>query len=388
VARPLRVAHIITGLGVGGAELMLARLVERLSSERIENSVIVLADRGVVGERIVRAGVPVFALGMRPARPSPRSLWRLVRLLRQIRPDVVQTWLYHADGVGLLAATLAGVPHVLWNIRCAELDPRDHPKATLTLLRLLAWCSRAPSSIVSNSVAGRQAHQALGYRPRRWVVIPNGFDPDVFTPQPGAGAALRRELQLDDDVRIIGMLGRFHVMKDQATFIDAAGEVARARERVHFVVAGRGVAESSLLRERAEAAGLGHRVHLLAERGDAPQFLAALDIAVSSSYGEAFPNVIGEAMACGTPCVVTDAGDSSTLVGETGIVVPARDAGALAAALILMLDLAPADFAALQRAARQRIVEHFSLASVVNQYEALYRELAAPAVATATQADE
>jgi glycosyltransferase involved in cell wall biosynthesis len=157
---------------------------------------------------------------------------------------------------------------------------------------------------------------------------------------------------------------------------------------VHFVVAGRGVAESSLLRERAEAAGLGHRVHLLAERGDAPQFLAALDIAVSSSYGEAFPNVIGEAMACGTPCVVTDAGDSSTLVGETGIVVPARDAGALAAALILMLDLAPADFAALQRAARQRIVEHFSLASVVNQYEALYRELAAPAVATATQADE
>ena len=355
---------------------MLARLIARLDPCRIENAVISLTATGTVGHEIQQTGVPVFALELRPGQVGTVALWRLIALLRRLRPDVVQTWLYHADLAGIMAGALARRPKIVWNIRCADLDPADHPRFLPLLLRTLALVSRYPAAIICNSTAGRHAHGQLGYTPRRWEIIPNGFDTGLFRPCPDARIDLRRELGLDPAALVVGLLARFHPMKDHATFLRAATIIAASGADVHFVAAGRGVAGNPVLDALDADLLLGNRVHLLPERHDAPRFLAALDVAVSSSSGEAFPNVVGEAMACGTPCVVTDVGDSAQLVGDAGVMVPPRDPALLAAGILGILDLDGTAHAALGRAARERIVSTFSLDAAAAKYERLYFDLA------------
>lgn len=372
----VRVVHLITDLYIGGAEVMLARLLEQRDTATVENAVVTLGSRGPVADRIERCGIAVSSLGLRPGHVSPLALWRLVALLRRIRPDVLQTWLYHADLAGIIAGRLAGVPQIVWNIRCAELDPRDHSRSLPMLLRALSFASRWPSAIVCNSNAGRLAHERLGYSPRRWLVIPNGFDSDAFRPCPAARVELRRELGVAAKSPLVGLLARLHPMKDHDTFLRAAKIVTRTRGDVQFVAAGRGVSASKALAGQLSDLALGERVHLVPERSDPASFLAALDVAVSSSYGEAFPNVVGEAMACGTPCVVTDVGDSAAIVGDTGRIVPPRDPERLAAGIIQLLELDPAARASLSERARQRIIAEFSLDRAVRQYQELYTELA------------
>ncbi len=328
--RPLRVVHLITDLQVGGTEVVLARLVQRWDRASVDNTVIALRDGGALAGTIREGGTRVIVLGVRPRMLAGVRLIRLVALLRRLKPDVLQTWLYHADLTGIVAGCLAGVRTIVWNLRCAALDPRDHRLPLRLVLRLLAAVSRVPSAVVCNAHAGRRAHERLGYQPRRWAVIPNGFDTELFHPDAAARFELRRSLGVDSTTPIVGLLARFHPMKDHATFLRAARIVARERGDVLFVMAGLGIADNAALMRTVSQMGLTGCVRLFPEQAAAPRFLAGLDVAVSSSYSEGFPNVVGETMACGTPCVVTDAGDSARIVGGTGRVVPPRDPEPLA----------------------------------------------------------
>jgi glycosyltransferase involved in cell wall biosynthesis len=375
VEREIRVAHLITDLDTGGAEIMLARLLESDRTSRFAHSVISLTTIGPVGARISKRGIPVFAIGVHPSRPNPLSLLKLVRLLRRLDPDILQTWLYHADLIGLVAGSLARTRSIVWNVRCSSFDLADHHGSFGALLRVLAWMSVRPAAVIYNSHAGRAAHEQYGYAPRRSVVIPNGFDVEDFRPSPGAASALRRRLNLDDRIRIVGNLGRFHPMKDHDNFLNAAALVAQSRGDVHFVAAGRGVDTNAGLTETIRQLGVGTKVTLLPEQSDAAGFLAALDVAVSSSYSEAFPNVVAEAMACGTPCVVTDVGDSGIIVGTAGRVVPARNAAALAEGILEQLTLDDQQRSRQASAARARIVEEFSIEHASAQYGQLYSSL-------------
>jgi len=372
----IRVVHVITDLDVGGAEMTLARLVARPNPHSAAVAVIALGSRGPLAARIEAAGVPVFALGIRAGASMAGALWRLVSVLRRFRPDVVQTWLYHADLAGLVAGTLARVPHIVWNIRCAELDPRDHPRSLPPLLRALAVMSGRPAAVVCNSEAGRRAHERLGYTPRRWEIIANGCDTDTFHPRADAGRHLRRELGVEANARVVGLLARFHPMKDHITFLEAAKLITASRPDVHFVAAGRGVPEAGAIEQWLTRSRMPGHVHLLPEQPEPSRFLAGLDVAVSSSYGEAFPNVVAEAMACGTSCVATDVGESARIIGNAGIVVPPRDPAALAAAVVRLVDLDGAAREALQSAARQRIVSNFSIDRAAARFDELYADIA------------
>jgi len=375
--QPLRVAHLITGLDTGGAEVMLARLVTSLDPARVASTVISMTDIGVVGQRLISAGIPVRALGMRRGRVSVGALRKLVASLRRSRPDVLQTWLYHADLAGLIAGSLAGVRSLAWNVRCSTLDMRDHSALLRATVRVLATLSRVPAVVVSNSIAGKDAHEAIGYRPRRWCVIPNGLDVDRFRPSAAARSALRREIGAPDEGPLVGMLARLHPMKDHANFMNAAAAVACRRPDVHFVLAGRDVDTAPDLRGRAGDGVFGGRMHLLGERADAASFLSALDAAVLSSYSEAFPTVVLEAMACGTPSVVTDVGDAASILGGTGIVVPPRNPDALADGVLRLLEMAPSAREALGLRARARAVAHYPIDRVASQYVELWTDIAA-----------
>ncbi len=374
----IKVVHCINGLNVGGAEMMLYKTTTRMARDRIATLVVSVMAVGPIGERIQHAGIPVVAFGKTPGKPDPRMVWKLYRLLRREKPDVVQTHMYEANLYGVLAAKLARVP-IIWGIRCSDMDLSLYSPLSRLSFQLGARLSHLPDATIVNSEAGRTYHIARGYDGRRMVVVPNGFELDRFRPDAEARRAFRAELGLDDDALLVGRVARFDAMKDYATFAQAAGIAATQDARLRFVLAGERVtSENAELAHWVQQAGIASRAHLLGRRNDVPRVMAGLDVLVSSSaFGEGFPNVIGEAMACGVPCAVTDTGDSAFVVGDTGVVAPVRNPTALAEALLTLTRLPRAERAQRGQAARQRVAENFDIERVVARSEKLYADVLA-----------
>ena len=378
----ITIAHVITGLRKNGAETMLYKLLQQTDRSQFSVRVFtLLAPPGPLAERIQALGIPVDALGISRGVPNPMAIWRLAGALRDMRPDLVQTWMYHADLVGGLAAKLASIRlPVLWNIRQSTFDPNRSRRRTIGVARLCARLSgHLPHAIICCSENARRVHVALGYDDSKIQVIPNGFDPVAFQPDPEARTALRAELGLSPDTPLIGMVARYDPQKDHQTVVAAATRLHARMPNVHFVLCGNGVDQTNAeLTGWITSAGLNHMCHLLGERNDVARVTAALDLAtLSSAYGEGFPNVLGEAMACEVPCVATDVGDSAHVVGDTGRIVPARDADALAGAWSDLLTAGDDERKTLGERARCRILENFSISRVTHSYEAVYRSVVA-----------
>jgi len=370
------IVYVITDLNVGGAETMLYRLLSALDRELFEPYVISLTGDGLFGEKLRSLGIPVRLLGMDARLPNPFSLLKLILWLKQIRPALVQTWMYHADLIGGLAGFLAKVP-VVWGVRNTSLDPLAIKRNTIRVVRINAWfSSRLPLRIVSCSEAARQAHVKYGYATEKFVVIPNGFDLNLFRPDPTARKSILQELGLPADTFLVGLVARFDPLKDHQTFIRAAGIFHQTHPQAHFLLCGGGISWSNeVLSGWIDAAGIRQNCHLLGRRDDIPHVMAGLDINTLSSIGEAFPNVLGEAMACGVPCVATDVGDAAEIVGDTGIVVPPRDAHALAEGWERMINLSTQERHELGQRARSRIQTHYQIGEVARRYQQLYRQL-------------
>jgi glycosyltransferase involved in cell wall biosynthesis len=284
--------------------------------------------------------------------------------------------MYHADLLGLLASKLGGRPKLVWTIRNSDIPFNTYRPLTGLLAKLCAFLSAIPDAVVANSNAGIRHHLGLGYTPRRMHLIPNGFDVENFRPDSAANLAVRKELGLTGDALVIGLVARWNPLKDHATFVEAASLVAREYDNVYFVLVGRGIGWNTPgLAALIRVAELQDRMFLLGERYDIPRLNAAFDIACSSSITEGFPTTIGEAMACGVPCVVTDVGDAATIVGHTGRVVPAGDSGAFARACKDLIGLGPEVRRDLGRKGRERIINRYALTSIVKQYEELYTGL-------------
>ncbi len=369
----IRVMHLITGLNTGGAERTLFSLVRHSDTGRHGHSVVSLTDKGPVAGDLDAASVPVHALGMRRGVPSLFGLVRLVRLLRQTKPDIFQCWLYHANLLGVIAGKLAGVPHIIWGVRSSNPTPKTYPLLTQWVIRIGARLSRFPDTIVVVSEAGMELHRSWGYDSTKMVVIPNGIDLSLFHPDPSARISVRRELGLSEDTFIIGLIARFHPMKDHATFFSAAQMLNRTHPGVHFLLAGPGVSlENPEVSQLVHQNGLNDYVHLLGRRDDIPRLTAALDIACLCSWSEAFPNVVAEAMACEVPCVVTHAGDTAEIVGDTGLVVSPKNPDALAQAWTEMINMGTAKREALGKRAKRRVEEKFRMEKFIRNYETLY----------------
>ena len=373
-----RVAHVITGLNPGGAEMMLFKLLSAMDRVVFKPEVISLTGMGPLAERIQALDITVRALGMRRGVPNPLSLLRLAVWLRRSKPDVIQTWMYHADLIGGIAAKLVGGIPVIWGIRHSNLDPQGSKRKTIWTANACARLSNwLPTQIVCCSEASLPVHAALGYATRKMCVIPNGFDLDVFRPDPSARRSVRAELGIPEDTLLIGMFARFHAQKDHRNFVEAAALLHAHHPDIHFLLCGDGITwENRVLSGWIVTASIHEHCHLLGPREDIPRLAAALDIAASSSsFGEGFPNVVGEAMSCGVPCVVTDVGDSDRIVGTTGRIVAAKDPEALAMAWTEMIGLGKEGRRRLGVAARKRVMDRFELSKIVKKYEALYTSL-------------
>ena len=355
---------------------MLLKLLQGMDRSRFASSVLSLTNAGQIGPRIVDLGIDVEALGMRRGVPDPFGLLRLIRRIRSARPHVVQTWLYHADLLGLLAAPLAGNPSVAWNLRCSYMGEGFYRGATGLVIRTLARMSGMPAAVVYNSEAGRALHASLGYHPRRWVLIPNGFDTEQLRPNPEARLRIRAEMGIAADAPVVGMVARLDAVKGHDTFLAAATRLLQVQPRARFVLVGADCTESNPAMQGMIPPEVSDAVILLGERQDIADITASMDIATCASIGEGFPNVVGEAMACGVPSVVTDVGDCAKIVAETGRVVPPGDSNAMARAWNDILSLSTAARATLSAAARERVKRHYEMKGIVTRYETLYTELA------------
>jgi len=368
----MRVLHIITGLRRGGAETMLAKLIGAHASAGIDNRVVCLVERGPLADEIEKLGAPVTVLGMRSTASFPAML-RLPGIVRRLRPDIVQTWLYHADLAGLLAAIATRrLRRLIWNLRNSDMDPQDHARpGSKVMLRVLARCSTLPSGVIVNSHAGRLHHESLGYRPKWWAEIPNGFDLERWRRDETARARLAALCGVPQGVPIVGMCARAAPMKDHSNFLRAVAGLRASGASVHAVLVGRG---TEGLADEVAALKLEGNASLIGERSDLPSLMPGFDLlCLSSAFGEGFANVLGEAMACCVPCVATDVGDAAVIVGDTGRIVPPREPAALAAALHELLAMPVEARNALGSRARRRIEEHYGIARIAQQYLEVYK---------------
>lgn len=374
VAKP--VLFVTTTLGTGGAEQMLFKILQRLDRRRFAPVVVSLLDGGTVGTRIEALGVPVVCLRMDRWHRIVVAPFVLARLIRRHRFAVIQGWMYHGNLLAWAGRWLAGSKASLsFGIRQSFYGLARERFNTRWVMRMNAWLSGRMQGCLFNSRFSLKTHGDFGFWGRNMQVIPNGFDLNIYMPLPERRAALRAELELGGEP-VVGMVARFHPMKGHHDFLEAAAMVRRALPQVKFLLVGTGVTESNKqLAAWVEELGLKNAVLLMGERTDIADLNNVFDIACLASWAEAFPNVVGEAMACGIPCVSTDVGDCADIVGRAGRIVPPGDPTSLAAAVLELLNLDRQERQDLGRAARCSIVERFDMRGITRQYERYFHSL-------------
>lgn len=369
------ILFIITNFDRNGAQVILYNILLKIDRSLFSPVVISLMNSSDFNDQFQELEIPIYALGIQQKLPNISHLSKLVSIIKKHQPDIIQGWMYHGNIASCFASLFCPhSPPIIWSIHHSINELSAEKLLTRLLIRIGTILSPFTRKIAYVSKTSKEQHEKLGYTAQKSCFIPNGFDTSLFIPSVERRKAVRTELNLSDEEIVIGIAARYHPMKDHHNFLTAAALLASRFPNVHFVLVGDGVDESNTtLTQLVKTTSLQKHVHLLGKRIDMPNIFSALDILTSSSaYGEAFPLVVGEAMSSQVTCVVTDVGDSAFLVGDTGIVVPTKDPESLANAWSTLINRTPKNRLLMEKAARQRIIDSFSLESIVKQYESMY----------------
>ena len=370
----MKIAFLIRSLDRGGAERQLVLLARGLRRAGHEVGVLTFYSGGALESELVSDGVPVIAL-----RKSGR--WnvfgffaRLVREVRRIRPDLLHSYLPTANLLALAVRPFVR-SKVVWGVRSSFVDLGRFDALTGLIYRVERRLGRFADLVVANSQAGIAVYGPDSSR-TNGVVISNGFDTAAFVPDAAAGAKVRAELGIGPGATVIGCVARIDPMKDHETLLEATAFALRQIPTIRLVCVGGGAKKTTeRLRARANALGIGDNVIWTGERSNLCALYNAFDLATLSSRGEGFPNVLGEAMACGVPCVASDVGAAAEIIGETGLVVPSGNAAALAAAWITMIKLLRGAGPAARMLARRRVVERFGTDALTERSLAAFQTI-------------
>jgi len=372
----MKVVHIISNLNNGGAEGVLYRLCK---SDTIQNHIVIsMTGEGKYKLMLRNVGIDVYCLNMNNNRAYFKGFLKLLKLLRKLKPDIIQTWMYHADFFGGITARLLGFKNIFWNIRHTKLLPSESKKTTRILANISARLSGIiPKRIICCAEEALWVHSEMGYKKLKMTVIANGYDISLFKPCDKLRLSLRDELNLNLKTIILGMVGRFHPQKNHIGLLKALSIVKKLDYDFKFLLIGRDLNYDNLILEsEIKRQNLESNILLLNQRSDMPAVMNALDINVlSSSSGEGFPNVLAEAMACGTPCVTTNIGDAALIVDDTGWVSPPNDPIGLSNAIIEAIEERSNDeelWTLRKQKCRDRIVENFSLDKMIKNYHLVW----------------
>lgn len=372
----MKIVHIITGLNNGGAEGVLYRLVTH--DQDNEHIVISMMDAGKYGPMLLDKGVKLYCLNMDQGKFSPKAIVKLYKILKKTKPNVVQTWMYHADLIGGIVAKSLGIKKVFWNIRHSNFDENHTKASTIKIAKINARLSSiVPKSIISCAEGAVESHVELGYNKDKIIVIGNGYDLSTFNINSNSRSAIREELNIGKHP-VLGMVGRYDPQKNHEGLLEALSLIKKQGYNFDLVLVGRDLNEKNKeLLHKIKKLDLYDQVHLLDQRSDIPNIMNALDIHIlSSSYGEGFPNVIAEAMACGTPCIATDIGDSALIIGDSGWIVSENNSEELANAIIKGFQEKENEqkWAIKIKSARKRILDNFDIEIMVEKYNNVWRK--------------
>ena len=372
----IKITFIIVSLENAGAEIMLLRLLKHIDKELFEPSVISLRNKGPIGLKIEAQGVPVHCAHMSNNITFIFGFIRLVKVLKLIKPEIVNTWMYHADLLAGLAARMMKVPKIIWMIHCSNFI--IHKNNWLSFL-LMKTCSKLstliPNKILCVSQVAARQHYDYGYDKRKIFVIPAIVDTINFVKNKNAKKNIISELKLPNDTILVGLFGRYDPQKNHIGFIEAAKIVREKVPHVHFILSGRGIDYNNIsLINILEKYKLKSVIHLLGFRDNIIDLYSSIDLYVSaSSFGEAFPMVLCEAMSCEVPCVATDVGDSAFIIGDTGRIVQPNNANELANKIMELIKLDLKILNQYGSRARERIMTKFNAEDIVKRYEMFFK---------------
>lgn len=370
----MRLLFVINGLNRGGAEIMLSRLVESEALRECEIAVVSLLGPGDLSAAFEGRVAVLRHLDLKNPLKIVGGVFGLVRLIVSFRPQIIHSWLYQADLLAGICSICLGKRQVVWSIRQTNLSLEHNSLATKTVILICALLSRfIPAKIVSNANAAVKTHVAQGYDASKIITIPNGVDTVANAPDASQRKAIRDELNIPATSPVVGMVARFDSQKNHRGFFEAAKSIRKKLPNVVFLLCGDGITpRNDDIMAMVSGAGLQDCTHLLGKRTDTTAVLNAIDLLLSPSHGEGWPNVVGEAMACGTPCVATDVGDTATIIGKVGCVVEAGDMQMIAQRALEILTLPEQELARLTVSARERIVEKFEMEAIAARYRETY----------------
>ncbi len=371
-----KIIHISTGLENGGAEGVLYRLCK--GDKHNTHIVVSLIGRGKYADLLEAEGIRVYCLNMPSGRVSINGLLTLYRLIKQQNADVIQTWMYHADLIGGVVAKLARAKSIYWNVRHSTIEIEHSKKSLVLVAKACSILSKwIPKKIIYCAEQAKVTHEQLGYDSSKSIVIGNGYDLELFTVDNAGAHTFRSSIGLEQSELLIGMIGRYNPQKDHHNLLQSLNLVKRAGYSFKCVLIGREIERNNqVLFEQVDNLNLTEEIILLGQRTDIPHIMNALDINIlSSSFGEGFPNVLAEAMACGTPCVTTNVGDAGLIVKSTGWVVSPKNHNELADAIIGAIkekELQEENWLNRSKACRKRVEDNFSINSMINNYHAAW----------------
>jgi glycosyltransferase involved in cell wall biosynthesis len=373
----VKILFLIRSLDVGGAQRQLIALAKGLYQRGHAVAVGVFYGGAVLEPELIAAGVRVCHLHKQGRWAVFSFLWQLLKLTRQEKPDFLHSYLPEANLPAILLKPFCRSLVVVWGVRASNVDLQHYDWTARLMFRIEALLSRFPDLIIVNSLAGRDYHLQHGFPGYKMVVIPNGIDTARFKPDKKARTLIRTEWGISETERLIGLVGRLDPMKDHSTFLQAASVLAGQEEQVRFVCIGDGPEPySSQIKALSKDLGLEGRLIWVGARNDLPSVYNALDLLTSASaFGEGFSNVIGEAMACGVPCVVTDVGDSARIVGETGMVVLPGNPEEMTRSWQAMLKILRNQHDSIGVRARARIVAQFGIEALVARTSAALQQV-------------
>jgi glycosyltransferase involved in cell wall biosynthesis len=365
----MKILHIITGLHRGGAEIMLYKLQYGLRNSSFNQSVISFSCETSLSKDIRNLGVPVYSFDIKKDLSSCFKILPILFLIIKIRPNLIQGWMYHGNIVASISKIFLSNILVNWNVRQSLIDISKEKKFTKFIIKLSAFFSSTVDRIVYNSTFSAETHEDIGFNKNKTTIIYNGFDIEKFIPNSNK-EDIRQHYGIDSDKFLVGMIARYHPMKDHTNMINAAIILLNRKTRnYHFMFVGEGV--KNIIDEIPEKHQ--RNFSLVNAVLEVEKILPIFDINVLSSWNEGFPNVIGEAMACGIPCIATDVGESRYIIGQTGFVVPPKNPESLAEAIDRYFELENEEKNNLSKIARQRVVNTYSLDKICKEYDNLYR---------------
>ena len=371
----MKITHIITGLGDGGAEHILFKICKY--DTKNNHIVISLKDKGKYYSLLRNIGIEVYCLNINFY--SINKFFLLIKLLKSINPDIVQTWLVHADLVGGIAARFSGIKKILWNIRYSNIEFGKAKLTTILIIRILSILSYiVPKLILSVSKRSNKIYQNHGYNKQIFKYIPNGYDLNILKINNLKKKNFKKKIKIKQSIPIIGKVARYDPQKDHLNLLNALSLIKSKNKNFCCVLIGTNINhKNNELVKNIKRLKLSHHVKLLGRKNNITEIMNGLDIHVlSSSYGEGFPNVIAEAMSCGTPCIVTNVGDSALIVGRTGWVVPPKNSIKLAKAIQEALnEVKNVKWKLKGKKARLRISRKFSIGKMVKLYNKVWMEV-------------